>query len=235
MSNRQKIGLRKAPTATRGPGRERRKVLLQATYDLLCEQPVEEISFRDIAARAGVPEGSAYHFFANRFDIFSALAKTLSDQFIDAHQKPVPPSSRRTWQDLAAHLVDVGAKVYAENPPARQLLIGGKTPPEVKQADRINDREVGDVMFDVFSAHFDIPDTEEMRDAFFYFIEITDLIFTLSVIEHGEITPAMLAEAQRAGTAYLGTYIADPSTRLVKKRPGPRPAETPRGLPRRDR
>jgi AcrR family transcriptional regulator len=207
MSNRQKIGLRKAPTATRKPGRERRQLLLQAAYDLLCEQPVEDISFRDIAKRAGVPEGSAYHFFANRFDIFSALAKRLSDQFIDAHQKAVPKSKRKNWQDLAGHLVDVGAHVYAENPPARQLLIGGKTPPEVKQADRINDRAVGNVMYEVFASHFDIPDTDEMRGAFYFFIEITDLIFTLSVIEHGDITAAMLDEAKRAGTAYLSTYI----------------------------
>lgn len=209
MSNRQKIGLRKAPTATRKPGRERRQRLLEAAYDLLCEQPVEDISFRDIAKRADVPEGSAYHFFANRFDVFSALAKTLSDQFVEAHRKPVPKSSRKTWQNLAAYLVDVGAKVYAENPPARQLLIGGKTPPEVKQADRINDHAVGNVMYDVFSSHFDIPATDAMRDAFYYFIEITDLMFTLSVIEHGKITPEMLREAKRAGTAYLSTYIQE--------------------------
>jgi AcrR family transcriptional regulator len=209
MSNRQKIGLRKAPTATRKPGRERRQRLLKATYNLLCEQAIEDISFRDIAKRADVPEGSAYHFFANRFDIFSALAKTLSDQFIEAHQKPVPKANRKTWQHLAGYLVDVGARVYAENPPARQLLIGGKTPPEVKQADRINDRAVGIVMHEVFSSHFDIPDTDAMRGAFYYFIEITDLIFTLSVIEHGKITPAMLKEAKRAGTAYLSTYIVE--------------------------
>jgi AcrR family transcriptional regulator len=209
MSNRQRIGLRKPPTAMRKPGRERRRRLLEAAYDLLCEKPVEDVSFRDIAKRADVPEGSAYHFFANRFDVFSALAKILSDQFIEAHREPVPQKKRKTWQDLAAHLVDVGAKVYAENPPARQLLIGGKTPPEVKQADRINDRAVGNVMYEVFSSHFDIPDTGAMRDAFFYFIEITDLIFTLSVIESGEIAPAMLHEAKRAGTAYLGTYIQD--------------------------
>jgi hypothetical protein len=46
-----------------------------------------------------------------------------------------------------------------------------------------------------------------MRNAFYYFIEITDLIFTLSVIEYGEITPAMLAEAKRAGIGYLSTYL----------------------------
>jgi AcrR family transcriptional regulator len=207
MSNRQRIGLRKPPSATRKRGRERRKLLLKATYDLLCVRPVEDISFRDIADQAGVPEGSAYHFFANRFDVFSALAEELSDQFIEAHRCKIPLSRRKSWQALAEHLIDVGAKVYAENPPARQLLIGGKTPPEVKQADRLNDRAVGNVMYEVFAEHFELPETDEMRKAFYYFIEITDLIFTLSVIEHGEITAEMLAEAKRAGTGYLGTYL----------------------------
>jgi len=190
MSNRQKIGLRKAPSATRKRGRERRKLLLKATYDLLCVRPVEDISFRDIADEAGVPEGSAYHFFANRFDVFSALAEELSDQFIEAHRRKPPPSRRKSWQALAEHLVDVGAKNKKKNPP-----------------DRLNDRAVGNVMYEVFAEHFELPETDEMRKAFFYFIEITDLIFTLSVIEHGEITAAMLAEAKRAGTGYLGTYL----------------------------
>jgi len=207
VSNRQKIGLRKTPSVTRKRGRERRKLLLKATYDLLCVRPVEDISFRDIADQAGVPEGSAYHFFANRFDVFSALAEELSDQFVEAHRRRVPASRRKNWQALAEHLIDVGAKVYAKNPPARQLLIGGKTPPEVKQADRINDRSVGNVMYEVFAEYFELPDSDEMRNAFYYFIEITDLIFTLSVIEHGAITPAMLAEAKRAGIGYLGTYL----------------------------
>jgi AcrR family transcriptional regulator len=206
MSNRQKIGLRKEPVVSRAPGRKRRKALLDATYDLLCEIDIEEISFRDIAARAKIPEGSAYHFFANRFDIFAALGKDLSDQFAKAHAKPVPQSRRRTWKQLAGHLVDVGAAVYARSPPARQLLIGGKTPPQVKQADRINDRAVGEAMHQSFSRYYDIPDTEAMRNAFYYFIEITDMMFTLSIIEHGEITPGMLAEAKRAGVAYLETY-----------------------------
>ncbi len=188
-------------------GRERREQLLKAAYDLLCERPVEDVSFRDIAYEAGVPEGSAYHFFANRFDVFSALAKQLSDQFIDAHRGAIPAARRRNWRALAEHFVDVGAKIYAKNPPARQLLIGGKTPHEVKQADRLNDRSVGSVMHEVFSEHFETPDTKRMRDAFYYFIEITDLIFTLSVIEHAAITPAMLAEAKRAGVGYLASYF----------------------------
>lgn len=207
MSNRQKIGLRKAPTKTRKPGRERREQLLNAAYELLSERPVEDVSFRDIAKRAGVPEGSAYHFFANRFDIFSSLTSLLSERFIVAHRRPIPAAKRSSWQQLAEYMVDVGAGVYADSAPARQLLIGGKTPPEVKQADRLNDRAVGNVMYEVFNEHFELPVGAAVKNSFYYFIEITDLIFTLSVIEHGRITPAMLAEAKRAGVAYLGTYL----------------------------
>ena len=207
MSTRQRIGKRKQQDVTRKRGDERRELLLQASYDLLCKVPVEDVSFRDIAEKAGIPEGSAYHFFANRFDIFSALARKLSDLFVEAHRRPVPAARRKNWQALAGHLVDVGVRVYRENPPARQLLIGGKTPPEVKQADRINDRRVGNVMYEVFSQHFDLPDTTEMRNAFFFFIEITDLMLTLSLIEHGRITAPMIREAKRAGTGYLANYL----------------------------
>ena len=59
----------------------------------------------------------------------------------------------------------------------------------------------------MFASHVDILDTDEMRGAFYNFIEISDLILTLSVIEHGDITPAMLDEAKRAVTASLSTYI----------------------------
>jgi len=208
VSNRQKIGLRKKePPATRAPGRKRRQQLLDAAYELLCNQDIEDVSFRDIANCAEVPEGSAYHFFANRFDVFSALAYTLNAEFALAHQKPVPVSKRKTWNQLAEHMVDLGAGIYGKSPPARQLFIGGKTPLEVKQADRINDRDVGDAMHDSFARYFEIQDTDEMRSSFYYFIEITDLFFTLSIVEHGKITPAMLREAKRAGVAYLETYI----------------------------
>jgi AcrR family transcriptional regulator len=207
VSPRQQIGKRKQQDVTRQRGRDRREAILQATYDLLCERPVENISFRDIADKAGIPEGSAYHFFANRFDIFSALAKKLSGLFIDAHRRPIPAAKRTSREALAAYFVDVGVRVYRRNPPALQLLIGGKTPPEVKQSDRINDRDVANVMYEVFTQHFALPDSTETRDAFYYFIEITDLILTLSMIEHGRITAAMIREAKRAGISYLSTYF----------------------------
>lgn len=47
-------------------------------------------------------------------------------------------------------------------------------------------------MTDTFSAHFSIQGEIDLNTVFYHFIEITDLILTLSVIEHGEISDAML-------------------------------------------
>ncbi len=207
MPSRQKIGLRKpVPPKTRAPGRKRRQALLDAARELLCEHEIENISFRDIAKRADVPEGSAYHFFANRFDVFTELANAINKEFVQEHKKPVPPSKRESFAELAEYIVELGAKLYAKNRAAQQLFIGGKTPMEVTLADRVSDREVGDAMHRSFSRYFDIPDNDEMRAAFYYFIEITDLFFTLSMVRAGKITPTMLLEAKRAGVAYLKTY-----------------------------
>jgi AcrR family transcriptional regulator len=207
MSQRQKIGLRKTHSSMHKRGVVRRKKLLKAAYDLLCEHEIGDISFRDIAERAEVPEGSAYHFYANRFDVFSTLAGELSAVFVAEHRRPVPRESLGSWHKLAEHFLESGVRVYRNNPPARELLIGGKTPPEVKLADRVNDREVAQVMSDIFSTHFSVQDEVDLNSVFYHFIEITDLILTLSVIEHGEITDAMIQEARFAGIGYLANYF----------------------------
>jgi hypothetical protein len=45
-----------------------------------------------------------------------------------------------------------------------------------------------------------LPNTEELHDAFYHFIEITDLIFMISVIDHDRISAKMLREAKTAGS-----------------------------------
>jgi hypothetical protein len=116
---------------------------------------------------------------------------------------------RGNWQTLARHFIDTGVKVYRNNPPARQLLIGGKTPPQVKQTDRLNDRVVASLMASIFSEHFNTPENTDLESVFYYFIEITDLIFSLSVIEHGEITDEMIQQARLAGLGYLANFIKE--------------------------
>ena len=212
MVPRETVGLRKQNTGVRKRGKERREQLLRAAYELLCAHPVEEIAFIDIARRADIPEGSAYHFFSNKYDVFAALARELSDNFVEAQAKPYRKQQLGSWQDLADQMVNRGARIYRDHPPATQLFIGGKTPPEIKMLDRINDREVAAALEQTFNKYFELPEAMVKPDTFYIFIEIVDLIFSLSILEHGKITTEMLEEARRAGKAYLGIYLPEKLT-----------------------
>ena len=80
--------------------------LLDAAIQLLETTPIEELSFKQVSEKAGVPEGSAYHFFANRYDLLAALASQLAQGFADAYSQPIARENVHNWHDLADLIVD---------------------------------------------------------------------------------------------------------------------------------
>ena len=167
---RQMIGKRRAPSRAQARGLMRRKQLIEAGLELLASVPVEELSFRQVCEHAGMPEGSGYHFYANKYDLLTALAGTLSQTFIDSLSNVVSDGPPQSWEELA-------------------------------------DRVVGASVRELFERYFELPPIRPGHHLFFYFIEITDLMFSLSVLEEGCITPDAIEESKRAGKGYLGVYL----------------------------
>ena len=79
---------------------------------------------------------------------------------------------------------------------------------------------MGGVFIDHLSAHFVLPELPGREAIFFRAVEIADLMFLLSVLEHGRVVSAMTAEGIRAVNGYLATYL--PAT-LPRRGAGPRP------------
>ena len=207
MSTRQVIGKSREISAMQSRGVARRNALIEAAIRLLKDQTAQEVSFRQIAEEAGVPEGSAYHFYANKYDLFGAVAGKMSELFQEAQSEPIDPEGVETWKDIVGVLIERGAKIYRTNPVARRLLIGSTTPPEIKQVDRDNNKKVAGIMAQRFADVFDMPSIPDFEQKLLYFIEITDVLFAVDFREHREITDEIIKEAQRVGTGYLGTYL----------------------------
>lgn len=180
--------------------------MVDAAITLLTKNNPQEISFKQIAKLAQVPEGSAYHFYANKYDLFVDVAKEMSRLFRDKQSQPIEREVE-TWHDVMDALIDRGAEIYESNPVARELLIGSKTPPEIKQVDRDNDRKIAEIMIDRFSEKFQLPKLDDFDKVMFWVIELTDLMFSLSVREHGYIHKRYIKEAKRVARGYLSTYI----------------------------
>ena len=81
------------------------------------------------------------------------------------------------------------------------------TPAQVRLADHVSDKAVSSILYDIFDSVFVMPELPSTVDPFFFFLELCDVPLSISVIEHGKITEAMIVEAKRVGKGYLGTYL----------------------------
>lgn len=202
-------GTRKSSLRARGI--ERRHKLLASARELLETREIDAISLGDVAAHADVPKGSAYHFYADIKDLYSALLAQIEEEMLVEHRAPIG-SRVHEWQDVIRAMIERGAKYFEKDAAARQLLIGPKTPPELKMQDRRSDLALARVFEEQVSTYFELPRVDHRSVIFFRALEIVDLMFCLSMIEHQRITPEMNQEAVRAAIAYLESYF-------VKKAP----------------
>jgi len=206
-TTRQIIGKRRKVSAVQSRGVARREALIKAAIDLLETEDPQDISFRQIAQKADVPEGSAYHFYANKYDLFAAVASEMSQIFLKAQSKSIKRKPIKTWHDIVDVLIERGAEIYRQNTVARVLLIGSTVPPEIKQVDQDNNLEIADVMKDRFEEYFALPGIPSFERKLFYFIEMTDLLFSINLRETGSIQDDISEEAKRVGKGYLSTYL----------------------------
>jgi AcrR family transcriptional regulator len=179
---------------------------------------LHEITLGDVAADAGVPKGSAYFFYSDIEDLYASLLAVVQEEIIGLLKKPIRRQIRR-WQDVIVALNARGMEFYTHNPAARQLQIGPRTSADLKLRDRQSDIAIGKIFERQVDELFVLPEIEDRSRIFFRAVEISDLMFTLSVMESGTITPPMCAEADRAAIAYLESYL---SPSLPRRKSGSR-------------
>jgi AcrR family transcriptional regulator len=198
-------------------GIARRELLLAAARALLTERELDEISLGDVAARAGVPKGSAYHFYDDISDLYTALLVLTEEEVLQTQSAHITEPVRE-WSDVVRILIRRAVIFYNANRPHCQLQIGPKAPPELKLRDRRSDFALGGIYRQQIETFFELPELTKGPQVFFRAVEIADLMFGLSVLESGSITEDMAAEAERAVIAYLGTYLPAKLPRARRKR-----------------
>ena len=193
--------------STQARGRARRELLIQTTKDLLDEQPLDTISLAVVAEHAGIPTGSAYHFFPSLNSLYEALAERFAEELDAAISAPYEIADDAVWVDIFYQAIDRGRAIYEASPAYRQLIISGQAPAGIKLSDRVNDQLLGRLLIEAIGEHFLLPDIPRAADIFFYAVEIVDLFWMLSMMRENEISEEIVVEAKRAGNAYLRVYL----------------------------
>jgi AcrR family transcriptional regulator len=193
----------------RAPGIARRKRLVAAARALLAHRDLDEISLADVARAARIPKGSAYHYYDDILDLYVQLIGVFGEEMLEDVRRPLKGRAPRAWTEIVAALVRRGAEYFNDHRAARQLLISPKTPPELKLKDRQSDKRIAKLFEEQIEERFVLPQSPDRTETFFRAVEIADLMFSLSMLEHGSITPRMTLEAIRGVTGYLKAHLPD--------------------------
>ena len=196
-------------TSFRTPGIVRRKRLLGAARTLLSQRDLDEIGLADVARAARIPKGSAYHYYRDILDLYVQLIAVMGEEMLQDVRRPIRGRAPACWSDIVAALVRRGAHYFIRDPAARQLLISPKTPPALKLKDRQSDKQIARLFEEQIERSFVLPALEDRTAIFFRAVEIADLMFGLSMLEHGAITPQMTEEAVRGVVGYLRAHLPD--------------------------
>lgn len=196
----------RAPMRKRGI--ERFENLLDATAAVLGEHPDDDISLAQIAARAGVPLASVYHFFPNRNAALEALAKRYHQRIGDLAMTEGNGLPSR-WQDLFASRIRRGAAYLNSEPAALRLFMGAGVSAEIRNVDVAGNAALATKRAAYMREVFDLPAMPDLEQRIATALALIDGIWALSYSEHRRITDAYIEEGILAITAYLRCYLPE--------------------------
>lgn len=200
-------------------GIERVELLLDATAELISEQPDEDVSLAQIAERSGVPLASIYHFFPNRNAALVALAQRYHQQIYALPTFP-PGQLPARWQDVMAYRAEASAAFLNANPAALRLFMGAGVSVEVRNADISGNSRIASYRADYLRRTFVMAPMPDLEKRIALALAVIDGIWSYSYSQHRCITPEYVEEGAHTAILYLRRYLPE----ILPLQPGVSPA-----------
>ncbi len=180
--------------------------LLDATEALIVETGGHDFSLTDIAEKAGVATGSAYHFFASADAALVALMSRYDDVFVNIVTWPEKPVEGLAWQGVIERHFEESRRFMNEHPTAMDLFIGPGRTVELREIGALGDLNIAKAMAETLNRLWYVPTTPPPEQLLHMGIQILNGLWELSIQLHGEITDEFSKETTRAVSAYLRQY-----------------------------
>jgi len=193
--------------STQRRGDERRQRLLDAAQALLQARDFRDLTFVAVCARAGIPHGSARHFYPDLEALLRGLLAELGARHDAWLARPLPARVTGSWRLLVECLIDRSAHYQRRNPVLAKLTIGGYTPPELKRLDRDADFDRARFLIRRLDEWFVLPRHRDNLRIAYYAIEAVDTAFMLSMREYRRLTPWWTRQAKQTAIAVLASHF----------------------------
>lgn len=176
---------------------------LLTAESLLLEKNPEEVSIPDIAEASGVPRASLYQFYANKHQLFAAIAEKHLGLVAQEVKRGGAGLVGFHWRQMSYLLAQAASQYYNRNPVAGILILGWPMSRETYLAQEVTIENIGDELRAIFAtAHPSValPTSPDVGTI------ITELAFSLmkyGYYRQGEITDDIIQQATIAVVGYL--------------------------------
>lgn len=184
---------------------ERLTRILDACAALLDETGYEDLSTRDVAARAGVPIGSVYRFFGNKRAMAEALAARNLDGYAQRITERIAALPAADWRGVVDAVLDEYLAMK-RTVPGFALVDFGHRIPLAAPASGAN-HEVADRLAELLAAHLGRTADTSLRRAMLVAVEAADALLQLAFRVGPSGDPEIIAETRELLYAYLARVL----------------------------
>ena len=196
--------------------RSRRKfqALLSSSREVLVEMGFDSFTCEEVASRAGVPIGTLYQFFANKYVLVCELDRQDAHGVIEEIERFAQKIPALDWPELLNDFLEHLADLWLRDPSRRAVWLATQATPATRATAAVNEREIARMIASVLAPL--MPATDRERRAFMaevlVHVSYSMLNFSVStghnasISEGGnveEVHDATVTELKRMLTAYL--------------------------------
>ncbi len=195
------LRVRRRPVQQRG--RVRFDAILTAARELLAEGGLEGFTIDDVASRAGIPVGSVYQFFPNKFAIVAELDARDTESLID---ELTASSDRftfgRSWQAGTEDLIDLVAAHWVDDPTRRAVWLAMRSTAATRSLAAEHSRALVATLLPMVQRLTPGRSVDEQETICEVVVEVSQSLLHFSVSD-GEPNAATVRELKRVLRAYL--------------------------------
>jgi AcrR family transcriptional regulator len=191
---------RRRPTQERS--RRKFEALLSASRELLVEVGFESFTCEEVAARAGVPIGTLYQFFANKYVIVCELDRqdlVGVQREIAAFAAEIPSLD---WPSFLNKFIDHMAALWLTDPSRSAVWLAVQTTPATRQQSANHERALAQQVVQLLAPLFPAAERRYRSMVADVCVHVVYSMLNFS-IRDGQSHPDSVAELKKLLSAYL--------------------------------
>lgn len=215
---RSAVIARTARAPSQGRSQRRFDEILDATQSLLESARIEDISFYDIAQKAGMSPASVHYLFPSMAAVRLELSRRYNLNVIEKIAEvaaELAKAGEPSWQQWTRVMADVARQSFNSSRPLAEIILGPVLNHEGRLANIESNVVVGSSVVATLNASFVVPEIPNLEMMFSLSSEIFDALWSRSYVLHGQIDDETFEESMRVVLSYMRTVLPERLTLRV--------------------